>query len=137
MASAGVAGDADLIFVVSAGFFAAGLIGTARLSDTHTPVRARDRVGSAPDSAKTVVLKHKSLFLALFLRNVSLAAVLVVMPIVLVEQMGAGFWQISVMYGSSMAVMFAMMSMMSYRIKLSTLTEFTMGRACRRLPSSG
>ena len=119
--AAGIANDTDLIFLASAGLFAAGLASTARLSDT------RPRKETAPGTTRRVIKNNKFLFAALLMRHIGAVAVWTVLPLMLTESMGAELWQISVVYVANTATAFVVMNLMAFRIHVSNVTKFKAG----------
>ena len=121
IAAAGIANDTDLIFLASAGLFAAGLASSARLPDT------RPRKETAPGTTKRVITNNKFLFVALLMRHVGAVAVWTILPLILTESMGAELWQVSVVYVANTATAFVVMNLMAYRIHISNVTKFKAG----------
>ena len=120
MICAGVADDADYIFMVSAAFFAAGLLCTVGLRDTNAHAKAT-RV-----SFRLVVSRNRLLFVTLFLRHTAHMSMITILPLALVS-MGADLWHVSVAYGASMATMFIFMNVMSKWDSISNVTKFKAG----------
>lgn len=121
IAAAGMANDADVIFLISAGFFAIGLLSSAGLPDIGSQKE------TAPNTTRRIIAGNKFLFLALLLRHVGAVSVWTVLPLVLLEQMGAELWQISVIYVANTTTAFVIMNLMAGRINISNVTKFKAG----------
>lgn len=119
--AAGIANDTGLIFLASAGLFAAGLASSARLPDT------RSRKETAPGTTRRVITNNKFLFVSLLLRHVGAVAAWTVLPLMLTESMGAELWQVSVVYVANTATAFVVMNLMAFRIHVSNVTKFKAG----------
>ena len=119
--AAGVVNDTGLIFLVSSGLFAAGLLTSARLPDT-SPQKA-----TAPGTTKRVISTNKFLFLSLLLRHIGAVSVWTILPLVLIEQMGAELWHVSVVYVANTMTAFVIMNVMAVRINISNVTKFKAG----------
>lgn len=119
--AAGITNDTDIIFLISAGFFLIGLISSARLPDT------RSQKETAPGTTRRIIAGNKFLFLALLLRHVGAVSVWTILPLVLLEQMGAELWQISVIYVANTTTAFVVMNLMAVRINISNVTKFKIG----------
>ena len=121
IAAVGIVNDTELIFLVSAGLFAAGLVTSAKLPDT-SPQKA-----TAPGTTKRVISTNRFLFLALLLRHVGAVSVWTILPLVLTEQMGAELWHVSVVYVANTMTAFVIMNVMAVRINISNVTKFKAG----------
>src|SRR3990170_4647651 len=73
--AAGIVNDERLIFLISAGFFVAGLAVTTRLPNTVSKKELE------PGTTKRIISKNRFLFLSLLMRHVGAAAVWTILPI--------------------------------------------------------
>ena len=119
--AAGIANETDIIFLASAALFAAGLASSINLSETSPQKEA------AIGTMRRVISSNKFLFLALLLRHIGAVSVWTVLPLILLEQMGAELWQISVVYVSNTLSAFIIMNIMAVRINISNVTKFKIG----------
>ena len=121
IAAAGIANDLKLIFLISAASFVIGLMFTIRLPN---PIQEKE---TEPGTTKKVISKNKFLFLALLLRHIGAAAVWTILPIMLMEKLGAELYQISIVYVANTLTAFILMNLMASKIKISNVTKFKMG----------
>ena len=121
IAAAGVANDLKLIFLISAASFVVGLVFTAKLPN---PTQEKEL---QPGTTKKVISKNKFLFLALLLRHIGAAAVWTILPIMLMERLGAELYQISVVYVANTLTAFVLMNLMASKINLTNITKFKIG----------
>ncbi len=121
IAAAGIANDTNIIFLISAGFFVIGLLCSARLSDTNA------QKVTASGTIKHIILDNKFLFLALLFRHIGAVSVWTILPLVLLDKMGAEIWQISVIYVANTLTAFVVMNLMAVRINISNVTKFKIG----------
>lgn len=121
IAAAGIANDLKMIFLISAASFVIGLMFTTRLPN---PVQEKE---TEPGTTKKVISKNKFLFLALLLRHIGAAAVWTILPIMLMEKLGAELYQISIVYVANTLTAFVLMNLMASKIKISNVTKFKMG----------
>ncbi|WP_420545953.1 MFS transporter [Nitrosopumilus sp.] len=121
IAAAGAANDLKLIFLISAASFVVGLVFTARLPN---PTQEKEL---QPGTTKKVISKNKFLFLALLLRHIGAAAVWTILPIMLMERLGAELYQISVVYVANTLTAFVLMNLMASKINLTNITKFKIG----------
>jgi len=119
--AAGVANDEKLIFLISSGMFLAGLIFTIRLPNITS------KKVLTPGTTKRVIIKNKFLFLSLLLRHIGASAVWTIFPIMLMEQLGAELYQISIVYVANTVIAFVIMTLMASRIKIANVTKFKIG----------
>jgi len=119
--AAGITNDTDLIFLVSAGMFAAGLISSLWLPDTKPQKEV------APGTTKRVISKNKILFLSLLLRHLGAVSVWTILPLILMEQLGAELWHISIVYVANTLTAFIIMNIMAARIHISNVKKFKIG----------
>ena len=80
-----------------------------------------------PGTTKKVILKNKFLFLSLLLRHIGAASVWTILPIMLMEELGAELYQISIIYISNTLAAFVLMNLMANKIKISNVTKFKVG----------
>jgi len=121
IAAAGIANDLKLIFLISAGLFAAGLLFTLRL-----PNNALEKE-LTPGTTKKVITKNKFLFLSLLLRHIGATSVWTILPIMLMERLGAELYQVSIVYVANTLTAFVLMNLMAGRIKMENITKFKIG----------
>ena len=119
--AAGIANDEKLIFVISSGFFLAGLIVSTKLPNIVSKKELE------PGTIKKVISKNRFLFLSLLLRHIGAASVWTILPLMLMEQLGAQLYEISIVYVSNTVTAFVIMNLMASRIKISNVTKFKIG----------
>jgi DHA1 family multidrug resistance protein-like MFS transporter len=119
--AAGIVNDERLIFLISAGFFLAGLAVTTRLPNIVLKKELE------PGTIKKIISKNRFLFLSLLMRHVGAASVWTILPIMLMEQMGAQLYEISIVYVANTLTSFVIMSLMASRIKIRNITKFKIG----------
>ncbi len=124
IAAAGFANDLKLIFLISAVSFVIGLLFTIRLPN---PIQEKEL---EPGTTKKVILKNKFLFLSLLLRHIGAASVWTILPIMLMEKLGAELYQISIVYVANTLTAFILMNLMASKINLSNVTKFKIGIGC-------
>ena len=121
IAAAGIANDLKLIFLISAASFVIGLMFTIKLPN---PIQEKE---TEPGTTKKIISKNKFLFLSLLLRHIGAAAVWTILPIMLMEKLGAELYQISIVYVANTLTAFILMNLMASKIKISNVTKFKMG----------
>jgi len=119
--AAGIVNDERLIFLISAGFFLAGLAVTTRLPNIVLKKELE------PGTIKKIISKNRFLFLSLLMRHVGAASVWTILPIMLMEQMGAQLYEISIVYVANTLTSFVIMNLMASRIKIRNITKFKIG----------
>ncbi len=119
--AAGIANDEKLIFLVSAGLFFAGLIVSSKLPN----IVSKKEVESG--TTKKVISKNRFLFLSLLLRHIGAAAVWTILPLMLMEKLGAQLYEISIVYVSNTLTAFIIMNLMASKIKIKNVTKFKIG----------
>ncbi len=119
--AAGVANDVKLIFLISSGLFLAGLIVSTKLPN----ITAEKQL--APGTTKTIISKNRFLFLSLLLRHIGASSVWTILPIMLMEQLGAQLYEISIVYVSNTLAAFIIMNLMAGKIRINHVTKFKMG----------
>ncbi len=124
IAAAGFANDLKLIFLISAASFIIGLLFTIKLPNTIQEKELE------PGTTKKIILKNKFLFLSLLLRHTGAAAVWTILPIMLMEKLGAELYQISIIYVANTVTAFILMNLMASRINISDITKFKIGIGC-------
>jgi DHA1 family multidrug resistance protein-like MFS transporter len=124
IAAAGIANDLRLIFLISAASFVIGLLFTIRLPN---PIQEKEL---EPGTTKKVILKNKFLFLSLLLRHIGAASVWTILPIMLMEKLGAELYQISIVYVANTLTAFILMNLMASKINLSNVSKFKIGIGC-------
>ena len=122
--AAGFANDLKLIFLISSAFFVIGFIFTARMPNILQEKEIE------PGTTKRVISKNKYMFLSLLLRHIGAAAVWVILPIMLIEKLGAELYEISIVYVANTLTAFVLMNLMASKIKISNVTKFKIGIGC-------
>jgi len=122
--AAGFANDLKLIFIISAASFLIGLMFTIRLPN---PSQEKEL---EPGTTKKIIVKNKFLFLSLLLRHIGAAAVWTILPLMLIEKLGAELYQISIIYVANTLTAFILMNLMASRINFSDITKFKIGIGC-------
>jgi len=121
IAAAGFANDLKLIFIISAASFIIGLLFTIKLPN---PIQEKELESG---TTKTIIIKNKFLFLSLLLRHIGAASVWTILPIMLMEKLGAELYQISIVYVANTLAAFILMNLMASKINISNITKFKMG----------
>jgi len=124
IAAAGFASDLKLIFIISAASFLIGLMFTIRLPNISQEKELE------PGTTKTIIVKNKFLFLSLLLRHIGAAAVWTILPLMLIEKLGAELYQISIIYVANTLTAFVLMNLMASRINIPNVTKFKIGIGC-------
>ena len=124
IAAAGIANDLKLIFLISAASFVIGLMFTIKLPN---PSQEKEL---EPGTTKKVISKNKFLFLSLLLRHIGAASVWTILPIMLMEKLGAELYQISIVYVANTLTAFVLMNLMASKISISNVTKFKIGIGC-------
>jgi DHA1 family multidrug resistance protein-like MFS transporter len=119
--AAGIANDERLIFLISAGLFLVGFVISTRLPNNYL----KKELG--PGTIKKVISKNRFLFLSLLLRHVGAASVWTILPLMLMEKMGAHLYEISIVYTANTITAFVVMNLMASKIKISNVTKFKIG----------
>ena len=119
----GIVGDINLAFLVSAAFFVTGLLFTIRLPEAG--------FGSGPvsGSIRRIISKNRYLFWAVLLRHIAATAVWTILPIILVEQLNAQLYHISIIYVANTLTAFVIMNMMVHRINITDRRKIQLGLA--------
>ncbi|MCH9040890.1 MAG: MFS transporter [Nitrosopumilus sp.] len=124
IAAAGFANDLKLIFLISAASFVIGLMFTIKLPNISQEKELE------PGTTKKIIVKNKFLFLSLLLRHIGAAAVWTILPLMLIEKLGAELYQISIIYVANTVTAFILMNLMASRINFSNITKFKIGIGC-------
>ena len=124
IAAAGFANDLKLIFLISAASFVIGLMFTIKLPNISQEKELK------PGTIKKIIVKNKFLFLSLLLRHIGAAAVWTILPLMLIEKLGAELYQISIIYVANTLTAFILMNLMASRINFSNITKFKIGIGC-------
>ena len=124
IAAAGFANDLKLIFLISAASFVIGLMFTIKLPNISQEKELE------PGTTKKIIVKNKFLFLSLLLRHIGAAAVWTILPLMLIEKLGAELYQISIIYVANTLTAFILMNLMASRINFSNITKFKIGIGC-------
>jgi len=119
--AAGIVNDVKSIFIVSSVFFVIGLLISTRLPDITSKKELE------PGTTKRVIVKNKFLFLSLLLRHIGAASVWTILPIMLMDELGAELYQISIIYMANTLAAFVLMNLMAAKIRISNVTKFKMG----------
>ncbi|MCH7648194.1 MAG: MFS transporter [Thaumarchaeota archaeon] len=124
IAAAGFANDLKLIFLISAASFVIGLMFTIKLPNISQEKELES------GTTKKIIVKNKFLFLSLLLRHIGAAAVWTILPLMLIEKLGAELYQISIIYVANTLTAFILMNLMASRINFSNITKFKIGIGC-------
>ena len=124
IAAAGFANDLKLIFLISAASFVIGLMFTIKLPNISQEKELES------GTTKKIIVKNKFLFLSLLLRHIGAAAVWTILPLMLIEKLGAELYQISIIYVANTVTAFILMNLMASRINFSNITKFKIGIGC-------
>ncbi|MBA4718899.1 MAG: MFS transporter [Nitrosopumilus sp.] len=124
IAAAGFANDLKLIFLISAASFIVALMFTIKLPNISQEKELE------PGTTKKIIVKNKFLFLSLLLRHIGAAAVWTILPLMLIEKLGAELYQISIIYVANTLTAFVLMNLMASRINISNITKFKIGIGC-------
>lgn len=119
--AAGIANDEKLIFLISAGFFLVGFVVSTKLPNIVSQKILE------PGTTKKIISKNKFLFLSLLLRHVGAASVWTILPLLLMERLGAQLYEISIVYVANTVTAFVIMNLMATKIKISNVTKFKIG----------
>ena len=119
--AAGIVNDVKIIFLVSSCFFLIGLILSLRLPN----ILSKKELESG--TIKKIISKNRFLFLSLLLRHIGAAAVWTILPIMLMEKLGAQLYEISIIYVSNTLAAFIIMNLMVGKIRINHVTKFKIG----------
>jgi DHA1 family multidrug resistance protein-like MFS transporter len=90
--AAGIVNDVKTIFIVSSAFFVVGFFISTKLPNIISKKEIE------PGTTKRVIVKNKFLFSSLLLRHIGAASVWTILPIMLMEELGAELYQVSIVY---------------------------------------
>lgn len=121
IAAAGIANDVKLLFLISSGMFLIGFIISLRLPNNTVEKEL------APHTTKNIIVKNKFLFLSLLLRHIGATSVWTILPILLMEVLGAQLYQVSIVYVANTLTAFVIMTLMASKIKIENVTKFKIG----------
>jgi len=124
IAAAGFANDLKLIFLISAASFVIGFLFTIKMPN---PPQEKEL---EPGTTKRVISKNRFLFLSLLLRHIGAASVWTILPIMLMEKLGAELYEISIVYVANTLTAFVLMNLMASKIRISNVTKFKIGIGC-------
>lgn len=119
--AAGIVNDVKIIFLVSSAFFIIGFFISTKLPNLLSKKELE------PGTTKRVIVKNKFLFLSLLLRHIGAASVWTIFPIMLMEELGAELYQVSIVYISNTLAAFVLMNLMANKINMSNVTKFKVG----------
>ena len=119
--AAGFVNDEKVIFLVSGGFFVVALIISARLPNIKSEKELE------PGTTKKIISKNRFLFLSLLMRHIGASAVWMILPIMLMDELGAELYEISIVYVSNTVTAFVIMNLMAGKIKMRNITKFKIG----------
>ena len=119
--AAGVVNDVKTIFMVSSAFFIIGFFISTKLPNIVSKKELE------PGTTKKVITKNKFLFLSLLLRHIGAASAWTILPIMLMEELGAELYEISIVYISNTLAAFVLMNLMANKIKMSNVAKFKVG----------
>ncbi len=119
--AAGIANDTKLLFLISAGLFFIGFLITFKMPNILSEKQLEH------GTTKRVIKKNKFLFLSLLMRHTGATAVWTILPILLMEKLGAELYQVSIVYVANTLTAFILMNLMAGRINVSNVTKFKIG----------
>jgi DHA1 family multidrug resistance protein-like MFS transporter len=119
--AAGIVNDVKAIFIVSSAFFIVGFFISTKLPNIISKKEIE------PGTTKRVIVKNKFLFSSLLLRHIGAASVWTILPIMLMDELGAELYQVSIVYMANTIAAFVLMNLMATKIKMSNVTKFKVG----------
>ena len=119
--AAGIMNDEKLIFLVSSAFFIIGLLVTTKLPNITSKKEIE------PGTTKRIISKNRFLFLSLLMRHIGASSVWIILPILLMDVMGAKLYEISIVYVFNTVTAFVIMNLMAGKIKIKNITMFKIG----------
>ncbi len=119
--AAGLVNDVKTIFIVSSAFFIIGFF----ISNKLPNIISKKELD--PGTTKKIIQKNKFLFLSLLLRHIGAASVWTILPIMLMDDLGAELYQVSIVYVSNTFAAFVLMYSMANKINISNVTKFKIG----------
>lgn len=120
-AAAGIVNDVKLTFLISGIFFIIGFLFTLKMPNNIQEKELE------PGTTKNIIKKNKFLFASILLRHIGAASVWTILPIMLMEKLGAELYQISIVYVANTLAAFIVMNLMASKIKISNITKFKIG----------
>ena len=127
IAAAGIVNDEKLIFLVSSAFFVVGLLVTIKLPNITSKKELE------PGTTKRIISKNRFLFLSLLMRHIGASAVWMILPIMLMDVLGAKLYEISIVYVANTVTAFVIMNLMAGKIKIRNVTKFKIGYWINRI----
>ena len=124
IAAAGFANDLKVIFLISAASFVIGFLFTVKMPN---PTQDQE---IEPGTTKKVISKNKFLFLSLLLRHIGATSVWTILPIMLMDDLGAELYQVSIVYVANTLTAFVLMNLMASKIRISNINKFKIGVGC-------
>jgi len=119
--AAGITNDVKMIWLVSSGFFIVGLLISTKLPNIHF----EKELGHG--TIKKIIVKNKFLFSSLLLRHIGAVSVWTILPLLLMDVMGAKLYEISIVYVANTVTAFVIMTLMASKIKIQNITKFKIG----------
>lgn len=119
--AAGIANDEKLIFLISSALFAVGFVFSLRMPNIASKKETKQGTTSQ------IISKNRFLFLSLLMRHIGAASVWTILPIMLMEELGAELYQVSIVYIANTVTAFVLMNLMATKIKLKNITKFKIG----------
>ena len=119
--AAGITNDEKIIFLVSGALFSVGLLISLKIPNTTT------KKETGQGATKKIIVKNKFLFLSLLIRHIGAASVWTILPIMLIDELGAQLYQISIVYIANTVTAFILMNLMATKIKIKNTTKFKIG----------
>ncbi|MFQ6025384.1 MAG: MFS transporter [Nitrosopumilaceae archaeon] len=119
--AAGVVNDERVIFLASSALFVVGLLISTKLPKIYS----KKELGKG--LTKHVIVKNKFLFSSLLLRHTGAASVWTILPIVLMDLMGAQLYEISIVYVANTLTAFVVMNLMGSKLRINNVTKFKIG----------
>ena len=121
IAAAGIVNDVKIIFLVSSAFFLVGLLITIKLPNIKSKKELE------PGTTKRIISKNRFLFLSLLMRHIGASAVWMILPLMLMDVLGAKLYEISIVYVANTVTAFVIMNLMAGKIKIKNVTKFKIG----------
>lgn len=119
--AAGIVNDVKIIFLVSSALFVIGLLVTIKLPNLISEKELET------GTTKRIISKNRFLYLSLLMRHIGASAVWTILPIMLMDVMGAKLYEISIVYVANTITAFVIMNLMTGKIKIKNVTKFKIG----------
>jgi len=119
--AAGVLNDERVIFLASSAFFLVAL----GISTKLPKVYSKKELGKG--LTKSIIVKNKFLFSSLLLRHTGAAAVWTILPIILMRNLGAELYEISIVYIANTLSAFIVMNLLGSKLRINNVTKFKIG----------